>query len=102
MDGVTIVFEGVQRSGWAKGGLQVSGYGKRGGTLGKGERAFSWEYAKGVTDLRFGKREFQIRDRGRTLRIQGVDVDLSEGKKRVVVSKDGVVRVADRMVTEAG
>jgi hypothetical protein len=95
MDGVAIVFEGEHRSGWASGGLQVSGPGTSGGTLGQGDRAFSQQYADGVNTMQFRRYRFELHDAGTRLRIQGADVDLSGGRKVVVVKANGRVEVRD-------
>ncbi len=95
MDGVTIVFEGKKRRGLSQGTFSVGGAGQGWARSGSGDREFHREYSNGVIIMRFGKCRFRLLDGGKRLSIQGREIDLSQGKRRVTVEQDGSVKSED-------
>lgn len=92
MAGVTLVFEGVPRRGRSGSYLQVGGNQPGRKKMGTGVRDLSRHYRDGVTTLSFRKHHFKLLDGGNRLSIQGKDIDLTQGKKRITIRRDGSIK----------
>jgi hypothetical protein len=97
MDGVTIVFEGVDLAVNGGGSLQVGGdVGEVMRThAGSEEIGFSHQYVDEINFLRFREHKFMLLHGGQILYFEGRSIDLKPGKKRVTVRTDGSLKIEE-------
>ena len=100
MDGVTLIFEGIPlahppggRLGGASGSLVVAGYGTHRIKVTVAGKSFENSYADGVNTMTFEGYTLLLRESGCKLQVGTQEFDLAEGKKTIVIAKDGTARI---------
>jgi len=93
MDGVTLVFDGVRRTGMSWGVLQVAGPGEGMGALGVGNRSLVQSYAGGICTLTYAGHTLQLIEAGSKLICGKQAFDLHGGKKTIKVKANGAAEV---------
>lgn len=92
-DRLTIVFEGEQYENRSAGSLEVSG---SSGPFRHSTSELDHQYSNGICTVNFRNHEFRLLDGGKSLSMQGTDIDLSQTKKVVTVKKDGSIVAEDK------
>ena len=100
MNGATLIFEGVPLAhppggtlGGASGSLVVAGTGTHRMTVTVAGKSFENSYANGVNTMTFEGYTLILREAGAKLQVGTQNFDLAEGKKTIVIAKDGTARI---------
>jgi hypothetical protein len=94
--GVKIIFEGSRMSpngGRGGGTLTISGDGRGGSQIGRGDGAFTTSYANGVCTLTFAGHTITLINGGKKLVYGDQSFDLSEGKRTILVKATGPAEI---------